>query len=219
MVKVLFVSGIDTDAGKSYCTGWMARKLASQGRKVITQKFVQTGCEEYSEDIEIHRRIMGIPLQPRDLDHTTAPQIFSYPCSPHLAARIDGRQISLDTIDSATATLATEHDIVLVEGAGGLLVPLCNDYLTIDYLVDRRLPLLLVVHGGLGSINHTLLSLEAVKGHGVKLFGVLYNHYFDSDDTIATETWQYLHRYIDNHFSSVQWFDVPSLPMVDLGNS
>ena len=73
-----FVSGIDTDAGKSYCTGWLADQLTRQGIRTITQKFVQTGNTDMSEDILLHRSIMGTGLFPADLDHTTAPLIYTH---------------------------------------------------------------------------------------------------------------------------------------------
>ena len=88
------------------------------------------------------------------------PEIFSYPCSPHLAARIDNRPINFDKIENATQELARRYDTVLVEGAGGLMVPLTGEYLTIDYIADKNYPLIFVTSGKLGSINHTLLSLE-----------------------------------------------------------
>ena len=72
MSQVTFITGIDTDAGKSYATGWLARELASQGLKVATQKFIQTGCDAFSEDIELHRKITGTGPLPEDTDHTTA---------------------------------------------------------------------------------------------------------------------------------------------------
>lgn len=89
MNHIYFVSGIDTDAGKSYCTAWLARQLAGEGHRVITQKFIQTGNVGHSEDIDLHRRIMGTGYLPEDREGLTMPEIFSYPCSPHLAARID----------------------------------------------------------------------------------------------------------------------------------
>ncbi|WP_289825909.1 dethiobiotin synthase, partial [uncultured Duncaniella sp.] len=102
MSKAYFVSGIDTDAGKTYVTGYIARHLMDTGKRVITQKFIQTGNVGFSEDIELHRRIMGTGMLPEDIDHTTAPVIFSYPASAQLAARIDGKEIDLDVIDRAT---------------------------------------------------------------------------------------------------------------------
>ncbi len=97
-MEYTFISGIDTDAGKTYITGMLAKRLMEKGHKVATQKFIQTGNDTWSEDIEAHRKIMGIEMLPEDLDHTTAPVIFSYPASAQLAARIDGRDIDLDII-------------------------------------------------------------------------------------------------------------------------
>lgn len=94
------------------------------------------------------------------------PEIFSYPCSPHLASRIDGRPIDFDKIERATEELSRRYDVVLLEGAGGLMVPLTDELLTIDYIAQKEYPLLFVTSGKLGSINHTLLSLEAIKKPG-----------------------------------------------------
>ncbi len=211
MSEVIFVSGIHTDAGKSYATGWLAKRMADEGRSVITQKFVQTGNCGLSEDIEVHRRLMGIGLQPCDLDHTTAPVIFSYPCSPQLAAEIDCREIDLDVIDAATATLSREYDVVLVEGAGGLMVPITDDFFTIDYVAGRNLPLCLVTNGSLGSINHTVLSLEAIKARGIRLHSVIYNEFFDSRDLrIAADTVGFITRYLARHFPGVPMLSCPA---------
>lgn len=211
MGEIIFVSGIDTDAGKSYCTGWMARRMIEEGKSVITQKFIQTGNHDFSEDIEVHRRLMGCGMLPEDLDHTTAPVIFSYPCSPQLAARIDRRDIPLDLIAESSRTLAGKYDIVLVEGAGGLMVPVTDDYFTIDYVATHHLPLALVAHGGLGSINHAILSLEAIKSRGIRLHSILYNRYFDSDPVIADDTRGFLTRYVARHFPSTPVIDIPRL--------
>lgn len=211
MTKTYFISGIDTDAGKSYCTGWWARELMRQGKNVITQKFIQTGNTDQSEDIVLHRRIMGTGMLPCDIDHTTAPEIFTYPCSPHLAARIDNREIDLTAIDNATKKLEQQHDVVLIEGAGGLMVPLSDHLFTIDYVATRHLPLVLVVHGGLGSINHAILSLEAIKNRGIELPYVLYNRHFDNDETIAADTHAFLTRYLSHHFPATEIIDVPDL--------
>ncbi len=207
----IFVSGIDTDAGKSYATGFLARRLAEEGKNVITMKFIQTGNGEFSEDIDVHRRIMGCGLLPEDLDHTTAPLIFSYPCSPQLAARIDNREIDLDVIDKAADRLDAGHDVVLIEGAGGLMVPLTDDFLTIDYPLSRRIPVALVTNGRLGSISHTLLALDALKNRGSELAYLLYNTHFDADAVIVDDTRAFLRRYLDKNFRNAVWVDVPSL--------
>ena len=205
----MFVTGIGTDVGKSYATGWLARELARAGRKVITQKFIQTGNHDYSEDIDVHRRIMGIPMQPRDLDHTTAPIILSYPASADLAARIDGVTLDFSIPAKATERLLQEYDTVLVEGAGGLMVPLRGEYLTADYLTEHRMPTVVVTNGQLGSINHTLLTLEALERRGVPVVGVIYNPYFDKDDTICADTRQYVQHYLSVHHPEALWLEMP----------
>lgn len=211
MSKAYFISGIDTDAGKSYVTGILAFRLISEGKRVVTQKFIQTGNVGFSEDIELHRRIMGIDPLPEDIDRTTAPLIFSYPASAQLAARIDGREIDLEIVDKATATLLSRYDVVLIEGAGGLMVPITDDFFTIDYICTRNLPLILTVNGVLGSINHAVLSLEAIKSRGIELAAVVYNEHFDTDSTIAADTQAFLRRYVARHFPTTRFETIPSL--------
>lgn len=207
--KLLFVTGIDTDAGKTYATGWLAREMAAAGLSVITQKFVQTGCIGRSEDIEAHRKIMGIEMQPLDLDLTTAPQIFSYPASADLAARIDGRRFSPETVEKATLRLSEAYNHVIIEGAGGVMVPLDGLYTTIDYIRDHNLPTILVTNGRLGSINHTLLSLTALKNAGVEVWAVVYNPYFDKDQTICADTRSYLKKWLSSEMPNTLVIEMP----------
>lgn len=211
--KIYFISGIDTDAGKSYCTAWLACELARSGKRIITQKFIQTGNEGHSEDIDLHRRITGTGYLPEDREGLTMPQIFSYPCSPHLAARIDNRPIDFKKIERATQELAHRYDTVLVEGAGGLMVPLTDDFLTIDYIAEKKYPLIFVTSGKLGSINHTLLSFEAIERRGIELDTVLYNLYPTVEDTtIQEDTLQYIRNYIEKHFPNTKFMEVPEMP-------
>ena len=205
----VFVTGTGTDVGKSFATGWMAKRLLEKGEKVITQKLVQTGNKTESEDIELHRRIMGIPMTPHDKLHVTAPIIFTYPCSPHLAARLDGRELDLKMADEATDVLTKSYDKVLIEGAGGVMVPLHECYLTLDFIIDRKLPAIVVVGGELGSINHALLTLELMRLKGVEIYGVVYNPWFDKDKTIASETRDYLHRWTEDFLSGTKFVVMP----------
>ena len=212
MSEILFISGIDTDAGKSYVTGWLARTFMEQGKSVITQKFIQTGNVGRSEDIELHRAIMGTGMLPEDAAGITAPVIYSYPASPQLAAAIDKRPIDLDAIDSATATLASKYDVVLIEGAGGLAVPITDTFMTMDYVASRQLPIVLVTNGILGSINHTVLSMEAVKARGIRLHSVVYNTWFDSNDSvIAADTTGFVQRYTERNFPDAEFIICPAL--------
>lgn len=210
--NIYFVSGIDTDAGKSYCTAWYAEQLIKEGKRVITQKFIQTGNVGHSEDIDLHRRLMGTSYLPEDKEGLTMPEIFSYPASPDLASRIDRRPIDFAKIEQATLELARRYETVLVEGAGGLMVPLKDEYLTIDYIAEKGYPLVFVTSGKLGSINHTLLSLEAIARRGIELHTVLYNLYPTIEDTtIQEDTQQYLQRYLTHHFPACRFLTVPVL--------
>ncbi|MCM1066007.1 MAG: dethiobiotin synthase [Muribaculaceae bacterium] len=209
--EAIFISGIDTDAGKTYATAHYARTLMEQGLSVITQKFIQTGCHETSEDIEAHRRLLGTGPLPEDNEGLTAPVILSYPASAQLAARIDGRSIDLGAIERATAELLRRYDRVLIEGAGGLYVPITDSYFAIDYVAGHALPLVLVTNGRLGSINHTVLSLEAIKAKGIRLLGVIYNRYYDSDEIIAADTSAFVERYVAAHFPDAFFTTMPAI--------
>jgi dethiobiotin synthetase len=108
--------------------------------------------------------------------------------------------------------LAERYDVVLIEGAGGLMVPITDDFFAIDYVTSRNLPLALVTNSHLGSINHTILSLEAIKARGIKLHCVLYNTYFDSaSPEIAADTRAFIARYIARHFTGTPILDIPTL--------
>lgn len=213
MGKVIFVSGIDTDVGKSVATGWYAKRLMVQGYSVITQKMVQTGNADFSEDIRRHRQIQGIALTEDDRQGLTCPYIFPYPCSPHLAARLANQTIEPEKITQATAYLRAKYDYVLLEGAGGLLVPYTERHTTLDYVRAQGYPLLLVTGGKLGSLNHSLLSLEICRVHQIPLQGVIYNDYPATDPTISQETRRYLSRYLAQAFPSAA-FDI--LPILEL---
>lgn len=204
----LFVTGIGTDVGKSFVTGWLAREMNAAGIRCITQKMIQTGNTGNSEDIDRHRKIMGIEYLPVDKDHTTAPVIFTYPASPHLAANIDGKEIDLKKISEATEKLRKEFGHVLVEGAGGLMVPIKGDYLTADYICDQNLPVVVTVTGQLGSINHALLTFNAIKEYGIRLFAVVYNAYFDKDETICKDTRAYLQNWLKRYFPHTIWMEM-----------
>lgn len=208
--NVYFVSGIDTSIGKSYATGYIARMWNEQGIRTITQKLIQTGNTGLSEDIELHRRLTGTGLLSEDRERLTMPEIFTYPCSPHLAAEIDGRPIDFDKIGRATEELSRRYDAVLLEGAGGLMVPLTRDRLTIDYVAEHRYPLIFVTSGRLGSINHTLLSFEAVRSRGIRLHTVAYNLFPEEDDAvIRRDTEAYIRAYVQKHFPEARFVVVP----------
>jgi dethiobiotin synthetase len=212
MEGVYFISGIDTEIGKTYATGYLAKLWTAQGQRVITQKLVQTGNVNVSEDIAKHREIMGTGWFPEDHEKLTMPEIFSYPASPHLATRLDGRALDFAKIEAATKLLAERFDVVLLEGAGGLMVPLTAEILTIDYIAQHQFPVILVTSGRLGSINHTLLSLEALKHRGLDLYAVVYNLKDQSKDPIISQdTADFLKHYLTKHFPKAQWIELEKI--------
>lgn len=201
--KVIAVSGIDTGTGKTVTTGLLARALLDRGVRVITQKLVQTGCSgRVAEDIVEHRRLMGIGLMQEDIDGITSPYVFEYPASPHLAARLESRSIDPIAIRRATFRLQQRYGTILLEGAGGLLVPLNGDLLLADYIRDAGYPLLLVTSSRLGSINHTLLSIEACLKRGISLKGIVFNRFREADRTIGDDAFGTILNFLKRYGSS-----------------
>ncbi len=199
MEKRYFITAIDTDAGKTMVTGLLARRFAGE-RRTITMKMVQTGCTGISEDIAEHRRIMGSPLLPEDRDGTTCPYVFNFPASPLMAAGRENRTVDPDQIERCASLLVERYDLVLIEGVGGLMVPLCENRTVLDYLKKYPQPVLLVSGGQLGSVNHTLLSLEACRTHGVPVAGMIYNRFRRSDPEITEHTEDFLREYLRTRY-------------------
>lgn len=207
-MSVYFVSGIDTDAGKSIVTGVIARTLRKHGVDVVTQKFIQTGCVGISEDILKHREIMGIEPLAVDKDGTTCPYVMTYPCSPHLAAEIDHIDIDMVRINRSTERLSALYETVLLEGAGGLYVPVTRKYLTIDYIKEYKHPLILVTSSKLGSINHTLMSLELCRQKGIEVRYVVYNDFPNDSEIIKTDSITIIRQYLTEYFPACELLEL-----------
>ncbi len=197
--RVYCISGIDTDIGKTIATGLLARSSESKGVRTITQKIVQTGCTGISEDIIRHRQIMGIELQPVDLNGLTCPYVFPVPCSPHLAAKLDNRTIDCNVIRRATASLLDQFELIFLEGAGGLFVPLNEEETFLDYLEKERYPLVLVSSSRLGSINHTLSALELARLRNIEVAAILYNRFAGTDPRIEQDSREVFSRYMQKN--------------------
>lgn len=182
------IVGIDTDVGKSCVTGLLARYLIQQGKQASTLKLVQTGCSAQAEDILLHRRLMGTGLTKEDANGISCPYIFPFPASPLLSARMEGRQIKTAVLNASLSAMQQAYSWLLVEGAGGMMVPLNEDMVLLDYLHHQELPVVLVTTARLGSINHTRLSLEALRNRGMRLLGLVYNLYGDHPAEIVRDT-------------------------------
>jgi dethiobiotin synthetase len=175
MTESFFITGTGTGVGKTIVTAGIAGHFLSQGRNVSVMKPVQTGEGKSVTDLETIRTIVpGINTLPKLL---ATPYSFSLPASPLLAARSENREINPETIMKAfkELSLRKEVDVLLVEGAGGLLVPLTEDFLMADLISEMNIPAILVSTAGLGTVNHTLLSIEAMKKRNLQIAGIVIN--------------------------------------------
>lgn len=173
-----FVTGTDTDAGKTVAAAAVLVSLRASGIDAVPMKPVQTGgvCSQdglRSPDLDFCLRMAGLKADPEEL-RDMAPYIYEPACSPHLAASLSGRDISLERICEAFTNLLKKHEFVVVEGAGGLLAPLAAETTMIDLMAALDLPVILAARPGLGTINHTLLSIRELESSGLSLHGIIF---------------------------------------------
>lgn len=192
----IFVTGTDTGVGKTFVTAGLLSMLRKSGIDAVPMKPVQTGCHgparsRTAPDADFALRTADLKPSRRDY-RLHCPYMFMTPCSPHLAARLEKRCISPPTIVKAFETLAGRHDFVVVEGAGGLLVPIHERYTMADLASQLRLPALLVARAGLGTINHTLLSVAELRRRRIPIQAIVVNQHVGGktggieEDNVAT---------------------------------
>lgn len=215
MAKTFFITGIDTDIGKTYVIGKLLGTLLTQHAHATSFKLIQTGVAhgEISEDILHHREISGIPLSEADKRGDSVGIQFSLPASPHLAAYEEGQVINPSDIYHKLQSYIKQSraDIVLCEGAGGIFVPITHTYLTVDFIQDYSLPLILVTSAKLGSINHTVATLEALAARNIAPLLVIYNRYPLSPSKILQDTEHWLATHIANHFPHTRFTNLLAL--------
>jgi len=180
-VNTIFVAGTSTEVGKTFVCGLLLR-FARERCNAGYQKWVSTGGE-LAEDWRFCRETAGMELDMAAQEHEV-PFRFAYPASPHLAAEREGREVDPEVINSRYHEMAADHDLLIVEGVGGLLVPLRRNLLLVDLMAQLVLPTLLVAKSGLGTINHTLLSLEALRNRNIPVLGVVFS---DSEGDVGDE--------------------------------
>jgi dethiobiotin synthetase len=161
MKESYFITGTDTGVGKTYVACKLIKQYVAQGYKVVGMKPVAAGCElidgEWvNEDVKLLTEASNVKA-PVNLVN---PYSFKAPIAPHIAAQYEGVEISLEVIISAYHQLTQLADIVIVEGAGGLLVPLNLEHTIADLIAQLNIPTILVVGLKLGCINHALLTAE-----------------------------------------------------------
>jgi dethiobiotin synthetase len=168
-LRGLFVTGTDTEVGKSVVAAAVCAGLAARGERVAAFKPAVSGLDdepsEFGHDHELLASVANAGQTPEDV----APWRFGPPVSPHHAAELAGVQIEpLELVDAARG-----HELLVCEGIGGLLVPITPGYLVRDFAVDLGLPVVVAARTGLGTINHTLLTVEAARAGGLQVAGVV----------------------------------------------
>ncbi len=172
----LFVTGTDTEVGKTVVASAIAATLAARGERVAVYKPAVTGLDEATGAPPDHELLKASAHSTQALDEIS-PYRFGPPLSPHLAAELAGEEIEPTRLRAGATRAAAGADALIVEGVVGLLVPLTPDYLVRDFARDLGLPLLVVAQPGLGTINHTLLTLESARAAGLEVAAVVFTHW------------------------------------------
>lgn len=166
----VFVTGTGTEVGKTVVAATIARSLAEEGKRVAVFKPAVTGLDEWGEpDHALLRRAAGSGQS----DEEIAPYRYGPPMSPHLAAELAGEEISPPRLLAAARAAAAGADAIVCEGVGGLLVPLTPRYLVRDLAAGLGLPVVIAAPPGLGTINHTLLTIEAARAAELEVQSVV----------------------------------------------
>jgi len=175
-MKASFITGTDTGIGKTIVCGLLGRYLIDRGHNATTQKWMQSGSQGFPEDIATHLKFMGKRKKKAEglLSHL-CPYSFKMASSPHLASEQERVTIRTDKIKKSFHLLADRFDFVIVEGTGGALVPFNRKRLVIDIAKELSLPVIIVADNRLGAINHTLLTIEAIKQRGMPIIGIIFN--------------------------------------------
>lgn len=178
-MRGILVTGTDTEIGKTFIAAGLLRALRANGLDAVPAKPVQTGVEPSptgspSGDLTFSLKAARLTPSPDEI-RLMCPYTYEPACSPELAGRMSGSLPSMDVIADSLQTLAERHDALVVEGAGGVLVPLDDKHTYLDLMKRLELPVLLVARRSLGTINHTLLSLDVLRAAGLRPVGVVLN--------------------------------------------
>ena len=179
MTPGIFITGTDTDVGKTYVAALIAKQLHKQGVNVGVYKPAASGCTDngdnmlFSEDADALWNAAG---QPATVNHV-CPQMFRAPLAPHLSARAEGKEIHRELLVQGIEYWQENSDFIIVEGAGGLMSPISDDDFVADLAYEFGFPLVVVVANKLGCINHTLQTLVTAAAYedGISIAGIILN--------------------------------------------
>ena len=173
----IFITGTDTGVGKTYIGTGIAGELKKRKIRLGVMKPAETGCRRAAGRLvpQDALRLMQA-AGTRDSLALVSPCRFRRPLAPSIAAELEGAPVSISAIMKAFRTLSKRHDLMIVEGAGGILVPLTAKFTYLDLAEKMGLPVVVVARPGLGTINHTLLTIEVLRKRGVNVAGIVINY-------------------------------------------
>ncbi len=182
----IFITGTDTDVGKTVVTAGLASYFQNKGKKTAVFKPVQSGAElEQGQLIAPDLKFVE-KINPNVT--TLATYNLKHAVAPSLAAELENVEISIDKILKDYSTLAAQHDVVLVEGAGGIMAPVYRNFLIIDLIKKFNIPMIIIARPNLGTINHTLLTVNAARQYNIKVLGFIISNYPTHTQDLAIKT-------------------------------
>ncbi len=173
--KGVFIVGTDTGVGKTVVGAGLALCLRDRGIKVGVMKPVATGCLSSNERLLSPDAIYLFEAAENEYPLLSSPVRFRNPLAPHVASQIEKKPVDLKKIFWAYREICEIYDFIIVEGIGGLLVPFTNNYFVADLVKEFKLPVIIVARAGLGTINHTLLTVQAARSRGLDIKGIILN--------------------------------------------
>lgn len=172
----IFITGTDTGVGKTYVTQYLAEEFRRQGSDVGIMKPISCGPAKENDALLLKKK-----LKLNDPIELINPIQLKYPLAPLSASRLEKKKINLKKIFAAFKKLEKKHDLILVEGVGGVAVPITANYCVIDLIKELNTPTIVVARAGLGTINHTLLTVSALKDQGIEIMGIILNGFRGKD--------------------------------------
>lgn len=171
----IFITGTDTGVGKTMVAAGLAMALRERGLRVGVMKPVATGCQGIDHHLVSLDAVFLMEAAENERPALTSPSRFRHSLSPYVASALEKKPIEISQIVQAYQELQKQYDFIIVEGVGGIMVPLNKDYFVANLIKEFELPLLIVARSGLGTINHTLLTVDAAAVRGFEIKGIIFN--------------------------------------------
>jgi dethiobiotin synthetase len=185
-LKSYFITGTDTDVGKTIITAGMARAFSDMGAKVGIMKPFAAGEPQTPDFQSSDTEILAKAARVNDSERLLNPQFFPIPASPYTASQNLGISVDLDLVLDSYKKLSEKYDVMLVEGMGGLMTPILKDYFVADLIVDMNSEAIIVSRNRIGTVNHTVMTTKLCSQNNIPVKGIIINN-FDSEGYTASE--------------------------------